>query len=262
MPRDRPSASKASHEATAPRAQVLWYGAAPTMTATPSWEPLCEDMGLYHIVKQVITPLRTTALRLRGEQLLIYSPRRDLGDVAHDELGCLGRVRFLLAPNHYHNLGLGEFLARYPGAQVVASAAAMPRLRQRTGLTVAGLDALRSHLPDAVRLIEPPGMKNGEVLLTVRIRRGLAWVAADAFFNLASHPPGAMGLFCRLVGISAGLRIGQTFLWVGPRDRAAYRASLLEELRQAPPTMLLPCHGDLMEDPDLGACLGDLLQRL
>ena len=36
-----------------------------------------------------------------------------------------------LAPNHFHNLGLAEWTAKYPDAIVVSSETALPRLKRQ-----------------------------------------------------------------------------------------------------------------------------------
>jgi len=44
----------------------------------------------------------------------------------------------------------------------------------------------------------------------------------------------------------------------GRRDRAAYRRWLLDTIAAQRPTTLIPCHGDILTDPQLP----DRLQRL
>jgi glyoxylase-like metal-dependent hydrolase (beta-lactamase superfamily II) len=225
------------------------------------WQPICEESGLYVIERPRPFPLRTTALRLRDGGTLLISPSRHLGEEAHGQLRALGEPRFLLAPNHFHHLGLGEHLSRYPAATVVASGVARPRLSARVSAQVGELAPLRAALPAHAELLEPPGLKNGEVWLSVRTRRGLALVVSDAFFNLPQHVGGLIGLFCRLTGVTAGLRIGGTFLLVGIGDRPAYRTWLKARLEAAPPRILVPGHGEVVEDEGLGQRLLELATR-
>ena len=95
---------------------------------------------------------------------------------------------------------------------------------------IQSLSLLKAELPEYAEVLEPPGTKNGEVWLSVHTKKGRAWVVTDAFFHMPDHAPGIVGLFLRLTGTTAGLRIGSTFLWVGVRDRKAYRQWLLQEL--------------------------------
>lgn len=79
----------------------------------------------------------------------------------------------------------------------------------------------------------------------------------DAFFNIARTPRTPIGFLLWLLGISAGLRIGASFRWL-VRDRGAYRRWLLDAIAAQRPTTLIPCHGDVLTDPQLP----DRLQRL
>jgi hypothetical protein len=76
-------------------------------------------------------PLRSVAVRLRDERLAVYSPIRGLGTEAHRELMRIGRPGLLVAPNHYHNLGLTEYAAAYPEACIVSSALASARVQRK-----------------------------------------------------------------------------------------------------------------------------------
>jgi hypothetical protein len=69
-----------------------------------------------------------------------------------------------------------------------------------------------------------------------------------------------MGLLLVILGSSPGLRIGSGFRWL-LRDRAAYRAWLLQLLASQPPTVLVPCHGEILCDPGLPARLRHLVEK-
>jgi glyoxylase-like metal-dependent hydrolase (beta-lactamase superfamily II) len=232
--------------------------------AAPSsdWQAICEDTGLWAIEKIADGfYLRTTLLILPNKKLILVSPARGLGDAAIAQLQGFGEPRFLLAPNHYHHLGLGEYAGRTPGAIVVASDVATPRLRSRVPVPIQSLSLLQAELPGYAEVLEPPGTKNGEVWLSVQTKRGRAWIVSDAFFHMPEHAPGLVGLFLRLTGTTAGLRIGSTFLWLGVRDRTTYRQWLLEKLATAPPDLLVPGHGDVLEDKRLGERLSSLVRE-
>jgi hypothetical protein len=201
---------------------------------------------------------RMTIVRLEGEGggALVVSPVRRLPETVHEALAGLGGVRALLAPNHFHYLGVAEFLERYPGAKACCSAAARPRLLRKTGLSFADADAL--DLPSGVTLLAPPGLRNGELWLSVETTRGVAWVVSDAFFNLEAHPSGTFGLACRITATTRGLRIGRTFTTLAVADRRAYGAWLLAQLERDRPRVLVPGHGDLVEAPDLAGRLAEL----
>ena len=163
----------------------------------------------------------------------------------------------LIAPNHFHNLGLGEYAAAYAQASIVASATAMPRTQRKCTHTVHDLGQLRDALPTNVTILAPPGTRTGEVWLSVHAPSGRAWIVGDAFFNIARTPRSAMGFLLRILGISSGLRIGSSFRWL-LRERAVYRRWLTDVIASQTPVMLIPCHGDILSN----ATLPDRLQRL
>jgi hypothetical protein len=194
---------------------------------------------------------------VRGEDgAIVVSPIRRLPEAVHDALAGLGGVASLLAPNHFHYLGVAEFLERYPASRAVCAPAARSRLARKTDLSFADPDALG--LPSSVSLLSPPGLRTGELWLRVDTARGVAWVVSDAFFNLAAHPTGGFGLACRLMGITCGLRLGRTFTTLAVADRKAYGSWLLAQLERDQPRVLVPGHGDIVEAPDLAERLADL----
>lgn len=223
------------------------------------------DAGQRFTVVEKRTPagwmFSSAALRLRDGTALIYSPTRLLPPGAHEALLAVGRPAILLAPNHYHHLGLSEFRERYPGARCVCSEIARPRLARQGPHVFEPLGALAALLPDEARLLEPPGTRNGEVWLEVDTADGPVWVVCDAFFNVPRHPRGAIGLFCRLTGTTPGLRIGATWKWLALRDRARYAAWVLERLRDRPPAGLIVSHGVAAGGPELAARMIDLVER-
>src|SRR5690606_34563832 len=66
-------------------------------------------------------------VRLKTGGLLVQSPTR-MGDAMLDTIAALGPVEVLLAPNHFHNMGLPRYRERFPGAKVASSEGARPRL--------------------------------------------------------------------------------------------------------------------------------------
>lgn len=206
--------------------------------------------------------LGTSALRLRDGTSLVYSPTRLLPAAAHEAVLQVGRPSVLLAPNHYHYLGLSEFRERYPEATCICSDQARPRLaRKSPQVTFGSLAEVAERLPEGAAFLEPPGTRNGEVWLTVDGADGPIWLICDAFFNVPRHPRGFIGLFCRLTGTTPGLRIGLTWKLLALRDRHRYADWLLARLHETPPTALIPCHGNPAGGTDLAARLISLVER-
>jgi hypothetical protein len=228
-----------------------------------SWQPIDADAGLFTVEKRNRSgwSLRSNALKLSSGGLLLMSPIRDLGDLAAAALARIGTPELLLAPNHYHHLGIPEHLERHSGARVLCTEEAKPRLsRKQRALAFEDVDeVLRERLPPHATVLSPPGLKNGEVWLRVETKAGVAWLVTDAFANVVDKPTGITGLFLSLAGTAPGLRLGSLFRWAAIADRIAYRTWLLERLAQDPPKILVPAHGEPISDDGLAEQLRDLV---
>jgi len=227
------------------------------------WTPLHEDAGLWCAEWQAGgAPInRSVALRLRDGGTVVVSPLAKAPPESDETLRQLGEPRFLLAPNHFHNLGLKPYRARFPDAAVVASEVAAKRLGRVAKVDVGPLAALVDALPDHATLLQPPGTRNGEVWLRVETAAGVAWVVTDAFFRFDPLPTGPNGWILRTFGVRAGLGIIGTFKFVGLADRPAYGAWLREQLATDPPSVLISAHGHLAGGPELPGQLSALVKR-
>jgi len=217
-----------------------------------TWTPIDEDAGLWAVERSSKAGWhwRATALKLPSGGLLLVGPLRGLGDDRHRELAALGRPEAILAPNHFHWMGLPEHRERYPDAVVAATAVAARRLARKERGAFAALDQLRDRLPAGAELLEPPGLENGEAWLKLPTSSGVAWVVSDAFFNLPVNARGMMGFLLRITGTTPGLRIGRTFTGLAVGDKPTYRDWLLERLAADRPALLVPGHGALLTGAD------------
>lgn len=222
-------------------------------------ECIDSNIGLWSIalIKPNGWSTRTTAIRLTDDSLALISPTRGL----QDQVEALGTPSFLVAPNHFHHMGIASYLEKWPDAKAITSAGALPRLEKKSDIPSFGnLDALREVLPSGVTILEAPCLKNGEIMLRAETETGIIWSVSDAFFALAEHPTGFMGLVTRATGTSKGLRIGKTFTTLAITDRKVYGAWLREQLETDKPTILIPGHGEIISGPDLYGQIDGLLR--
>ena len=197
----------------------------------------------------------TILLSIDGD-LAVYSPTRKLGDELHARIEQIGRPRWLVAPNHFHHLGLEEWRRRYSDAIVFARPQAIPRLaKMYRSLEIRSIEEMSA--PEIAHL-EPSGTKNGEVWLVARD----AWIVGDAFFNVRPPVSGLTGFILELTGTAPGLTIGRLWAPLHLEDRAAYRSWLLDALTRSPPSWLIPAHGDPISGPDLPERLSALAHRV
>lgn len=217
---------------------------------TPKTSPYMAVEGLEGVCMARAGKLTCFALRLKHGGLCLYSPISGMSAAAREHLESWGTVSALLAPNHYHNKGLREHVDAFPDASVVCSATAEPRLRKITGLSFAPLDTLRAQLADGHELLEPDGLKTGEVWVGIKGPE-TAWIVTDAFSSKL-HAPGVHAKAATLLG---------TFPRYGVGDADRFKQWTLSLLGNSTPTRLLPCHGSPVSAPDLGTQLTALLRE-
>ncbi len=200
------------------------------------------------------------AVRLRDGRTLLHSPTW-VGDDTFERLEAIGPPGVLFAPNHFHHLGLKRFRARYPGALVVASREALPRLQAKGHQGLRELAEAEPLLPEGARFLRCEGVRSGEAWLSLIDEGQRTLLASDAFFNVVQPVTGLAGFMLRRMAIVPGLQIGATFIWLAIGDRRAYRAWARETLAREAPVRLALSHGEPIEAPDLGDRLATLIER-
>ncbi|MDF1670206.1 MAG: hypothetical protein P1U83_11375 [Roseovarius sp.] len=156
----------------------------------------------------------------------------------------------VLAPNHYHNKGLKGHADAYPSASLICSKSAEPRLKKVTELAFNPLGTLKSQLAENQKILEPKGLKTGEVWVQIETASGIAWIVTDAF-NAKLHPPGVFAESPSILG---------TFPRYGVKDSSVFNDWVNEQVSAVRPTILLPCHGSPVRAPDLSSQLVGLLK--
>ena len=78
--------------------------------------------------------LNSTAIHLEGGRSAVYSPVSGASSAIKEFSSDEREIAFLIAPNHYHNKGLIEYVEAFPNAKLVCSDKARPRLEKQTGL--------------------------------------------------------------------------------------------------------------------------------
>ncbi|MFO0549547.1 MAG: hypothetical protein U0271_14235 [Polyangiaceae bacterium] len=198
---------------------------------------------------------RMVALGLEGGGLVVWSPGvPERQGNALEDLRNFGEPRFLLAPNHFHNLGIPHWTRSFPSARVVASERARTRLSKKLpGIVIDGLEGLSRALPPGTRLLCPPNAKQGETWLAVERDTLRALVVCDAIVNM-QH----VSIPFKILGFRARLMLNPFFKRFFMGDRAAHRAWMLAELGAHPPNLLIPAHGEMLQ----GARVADDLRRV
>lgn len=194
--------------------------------------------------------LRCCAILLSNGRVCLYSPVSGLNAEAKRSLEEIGPVSHLLAPNHYHNKGLAEYVSEYSDACVMASEAASPRLKKITELKVQPIAPLLPLLPVHMSVLYPMGLKTGEIWIRAESSHGVCWLVGDAFCTTKTNIHETVASCPELLG---------TFPKYGVADKAVYLDWVRQQLAQDKPTTILPCHGEIIYAADLPMKLEKLL---
>ena len=227
-----------------------------------SWIPLDEEKQIWTI--QYYVPKfksRSIAIKLKNEGCLVVSPGAHLIQTVEKELPDLGKPKTILIPNSFHHYGISAWLEAYPGIKAVASVQAIRRLSKRGYHSIRSLNLLREELPENIQILEPPGWRAGEVWLRVQMEKRIAWIVADAFFNMPKLSPRFLTrLIQRTAKAAPGLSISRILKWVLIKNRRLYRRWILEQLEKDQPSILVPAHGEIIEDENLPRRLRKLIE--
>ncbi len=181
--------------------------------------------------------------------LVLVSPPCNAPASAFDELAAYGPVRALVASNAYHHMGLKEWHARFPDAVIAAPAQSVARVKKQTGIDriVALADAPVLQDP-RVEFIDMPHYKTGEVFVRAKSGAKSYWYVTDVVMNMPRLPKNPLfGLMFKLSDTGPGLKFNNIAALFMMKDKASVKSWLASEVRNAPPTTLIPCHGPSIE---------------
>ncbi|HET9623578.1 MAG TPA: DUF4336 domain-containing protein [Kofleriaceae bacterium] len=199
----------------------------------------CATQPLRFLGAQVGT--RMTVIRLAGKELLVHSPIA-LSDELRGEVEALGAVRYLVAPNRYHHLFVGHWLAAYPEAMAYA-APGLAEKRKDVAFAATLTDGDGPWAPEVQHALWQGAPQMNEVHFLHRPTRTL--ILADSAHNFGAHRPLSTRLLFGLLGGSTGFRTTLVDKMT-TRDRELARASL-ERLLRWDFDRVVVAHGDILE---------------
>jgi hypothetical protein len=202
-------------------------------------------------------PGTANALAVGGRDgLIVVSPPCKVPNEVVEDLRRFGPILALVAPNAFHHMGLAEWKARCPDADLFAPAQSVARVERQSGLHgIRPVAEAAGALGPRLQLVDMPHYKTGEILVRVETARGLIWYVTDVIMNMPTLPrhPLARLLF-KLSGSGPGLRFNNIAPLFMVKDKAALKRWLAAEAAARPPRWLIPAHGDIFDfDTDRGA---------
>jgi hypothetical protein len=184
---------------------------------------------------------RMTVVRRANGGLLVHSPITPSAEL-RAQVDALGPVELLVAPNRWHHLFIGAWMAAYPQARAFAA----PGLeRKRRDVAFHGVvdDAPGPWAPDVEHACWRGSPVMGEVVFLHRASRTL--VLTDAAHNFASGRPWWTRTVFRALGGYGGFKTIASDRWL-TKDRGASRASL-ERILAWDFDRVIVSHGDVLE---------------
>jgi hypothetical protein len=183
-----------------------------------------------------------TVVRLPDFKLLLHSPIAAAADLVR-KVKALGPVAYLVAPNRFHHLFVGEWQRACPDASIYVA----PGLdTKRADLTIAGVlaDEPEPGWKDAVDQVLVGGFPFANEVIFFH-RPSATLIATDLAFNVGSSSPPLTRLVFRLAGAYG--RLSPTLLErLLVRDRRAFRQSL-ERILEWPFDRVVVAHGNVCE---------------
>jgi hypothetical protein len=183
-----------------------------------------------------------TVVRLPDFKLLLHSPIAAAADLVR-KVKALGPVAYLVAPNRFHHLFVGEWQRACPDASIYVA----PGLdTKRADLTIAGVlaDEPEPGWKDAVDQVLVGGFPFANEVVFFH-RPSATLIATDLAFNVGSSSPPLTRLVFRLAGAYG--RLSPTLLErLLVRDRRAFRQSL-ERVLEWPFEGVVVAHGNVCE---------------
>ncbi|MFT7583499.1 MAG: hypothetical protein ACI9MR_005186 [Myxococcota bacterium] len=229
-----------------------------------SWTVIDKDAGVLAL-SYTFTKGSTSnsfAARMPDGKMLVVSPAVRLTDALAAELTTYGDVGYIVANNGFHHLGQAEWRARFPEARCFAPADAMARIKKKNPGAGAfePLSALVPLTGDDVGVREVPNSKCGESWVWARVAGGHAWYLSDVLANMPELPKALpLRLLFKWTKSAPGFRVFGLALKFVVKDKKATLRLLLNDMSKAPPTVIVPAHGGILQEEGLAKRAADLV---
>jgi hypothetical protein len=233
-------------------------------TTVEGWTTLTES-PLVLLREYSFGPGRANALavRLPSGKFLIASAPIDAAEPAGRALAAHGDVTALLAVNGAHYLGLKAARAAFPDAVSYAHPNARERILKQAEEPgpLRPITELTPQLGDQIEVLAIDGCKIGDVLVRVRTERGTLLYTTDFIANIPKLPANPIfKLIFKFTDSGPGFKVFRIFFMFYASNKRAARDHLIREIEANPPSIVVPAHGAVVEQPNLGPELVSMLR--
>ena len=185
---------------------------------------------------------RCTLVRLTDGELLVHSPIR-LGDALKTKVDQLGPVRYLVAPNRFHHLFVGEWSQAYPEAEIFLAPGLAEKRPDLLAAAELGSTPLEAWAGDLGQQLIGGAPTLSEVVFYHRPSETL--ISCDLVINFQQPPSLLTGLYLRFAGVHGRAGFSRA-LKPAYKDRAAARKSF-DRILEWPFERLILSHGQVIE---------------
>jgi hypothetical protein len=165
---------------------------------------------------------RMTLVRLSSGEVLAISPVR-LTESLRAEVDAIGPVRQLVAPNRYHHLFVGDWMAAYPEAQAHAAPGLQKKRKDVSFHSTLGDEAPAAWARDLDQIAWRGSPQLNEIVFRHKPTRTL--IVTDAVHNVGPDRPFSGKLFMMMLGGYGGLKSNLIDRIIA-RDKAAVRETV------------------------------------
>ena len=204
----------------------------------------------------------SVAIRASEKHWVLISPGEKMLNDLPDGFNRKEIKLSIIFPNAFHYMGVNAWLEQFPEAKIYASKKAKKRLEGKGFKQILMLENEQPQLPIGYEVLIPPGHRGGDVWLSKHGNEdNNLWITCDSFLNYerVSKQPIARAMQS-LLGAAPGLKISQVIKWLLLDRKATFKSWVLNQLQQDKPTILIPSHGEVENDPELTKRLRVLIE--
>jgi len=204
----------------------------------------------------------SVAIKTSENHWVFISPGEKMLNNLPDEFNNKDAKLSIIFPNSFHYMGVNAWLEQFPDTKLYASKKAKKRLEGKGFKSILMLEHEQPEFPKNYEVLIPPGHRGGDVWITKQgSDNDSLWITCDSFLNYerVSKQPVARTLQS-LLGAAPGLKISQVIKWILLDRKATFKTWVLNQLQKDKPTILIPSHGEVENDPKLAKKLRVLIE--
>ncbi len=203
----------------------------------------------------------TVALRLDPESFLVISPKKEIIKSEFKYLFQECSKIFVLAPNHFHHLGIDQFHDYYPSACLICSDIAFERLRFHVKSPLYRLKDLNYEFPSHIKFLIPEGLRDGEVWVEYHVGPEKILIIGDSFINFTHKIGGVLGVVVKLCKATPNLQISRTFDWFHVSNLSKYKEWTKQYFDGNNLEWIVPMHGSVLHGINLSRQIMQAIER-